>query len=192
MDGRTMQFVQRGRGRATGSASARRLARPTVLAVVLASLALSSCGFHLQGKVALPALFDRTCIETPLDEPLLKRQLALALELSGAKVLPEREGATAIVRVTSARSEQRVLSVSAEGRPREYEVVYKVRFEVLQGERRVLAPTELELRRGYPFDESDVLARQREAGVLLAEMQREMATLIHRRLAAVAPLLAKG
>lgn len=162
------------------------LQRATILVVVMAFGALGTgCGFRLQGRVAVPALFDRTYIEMSFNEPLLKRQLALALELSGSKVLEQRDAATAIVRVISARSEQRVLSVSAEGRPREYEVVYKVRFEVLQGERRVLAPTELELRRDYPFDESDVLARQREAGVLLAEMQREMATLIHRRLAAV-------
>jgi LPS-assembly lipoprotein len=149
-------------------------------------LTLSACGFRLQGQLEVPPLFARTYIEAPVDQPLLKRELAEALEASGASVQDQAEGATAVVRIRDARSEQRVLSVSAQGRPREYEVVYRVRFEVLEGKARALPLTDLELRRDYPFDESDVLARQREAGVLLAEMQREMAKLIHRRLAAVA------
>lgn len=165
---------------------ARRRTGLATLALMLAStLALSACGFRLQGQLDVPDLFARTYIEAPVDQPLLKRQLAEALEASGAAVQDRAEGATAVVRIREARSDQRVLSVSAQGRPREYEVVYRVRFEVLQGKARVLPLTDLELRRDYPFDESDVLARQREAGVLLAEMQREMAKLIHRRLAAV-------
>jgi LPS-assembly lipoprotein len=165
--------------------------RPAALVVAAAftlasSLALSACGFRLQGQLEVSSLFARTYIDAPVDQPLLKRQLAEALERSGASVQDRAEGASAIVRIRDARSEQRVLSVSAQGRPREYEVVYRVRFEVLQDKSPALPLTELELRRDYPFDESDVLARQREAGVLLAEMQREMAKLIHRRLAAVA------
>ena len=156
-------------------------------AFLLIPSALSSCGFRLQGQPRVAPLFARTYIEAPVDQPLLKRQLAEALEASGATVQDRLDDATALVRIREARSEQRVLSASAQGRPREYEVVYRVRFEVLEGKRRVLPLTDLELRRDYPFDESDVLARQREAGVLLAEMQREMAKLIHRRLAAIEP-----
>lgn len=156
-----------------------------LIAALVSTLVLSACGFRLQGQLEVPELFARTYIEAPVDQPLLKRQLAEALEASGASVQDEAEGATAVVRIREARSEQRVLSVSAQGRPREYEVVYRVRFEVLEGKTRALPLTDLELRRDYPFDESDVLARQREAGVLLAEMQREMAKLIHRRLAAI-------
>ncbi len=158
----------------------------TAALFALAPLGLAACGFRLQGQLEVADVFARTCIEAPVDQPLLKRQLAEALEASGAVVQDRPEGATALVRIRDARSDQRVLSASAQGRPREYEVVYRVRYEVLAGKRRVLPLTELELRRDYPFDESDVLARQREAGVLLAEMQREMAKLIHRRLAAVA------
>lgn len=157
-----------------------------VLLVVASTLTQNSCGFRLQGQLAVPPLFARTYIEAPVDQPRLKRQLAEALEISGVAVQDNAEGATAVVRIREARSEQRVLSASAQGRPREYEVVYRVRFEVFAGKSRMLPLTDLELRRDYPFDESDVLARQREAGVLLAEMQREMAKLIHRRLAAIA------
>jgi len=155
--------------------------------LIALALVLAACGFRLQGQPQVADVFARTYIEAPVDQPLLKRQLAEALEASGATVQDRAEGASAVVRIREARSDQRVLSASAQGRPREYEVVYRVRYEVMAGKRRVLPLTELELRRDYPFDESDVLARQREAGVLLAEMQREMAKLIHRRLAAVAP-----
>jgi LPS-assembly lipoprotein len=164
---------------------------PTLVAGTLCAALLSACGFRLQGAPHLPAQFERTYLAVPIDQPLLKRELAEAIEVSGRTPVDSPAGATAEVLVREARSEQRVLSVSAQGRPREYEVVYRVRFEVLASGQRLLAPQTLELRRDYPFDEVDVLAREREAGVLLAAMQRDMARLIQRRLAAVAPPRAK-
>ena len=162
--------------------------RPTRIALCLTScLALAACGFRLQGAPHLAPLFARTYIEAPVDAPLLKRELAGVVELGGALVVDDAKDSSAQLRIREARSEQRVLSVSAQGRPREYEVVYSVRFEVTAGDAQLLAPQSLELRRDYPFDESDVLARQREAGVLLEAMQRDMAKLIQRRLAAVKP-----
>ena len=160
-------------------------------AIAALSLALAACGFRLQGAPHLPEQFARTYLSVPIDQPLLKRELAEAIEISGRTAVDSATGATAEVIVREASSEQRVLSVSAQGRPREYEVVYRVRFEVLAGGKRLLAPQTLELRRDYPFDEADVLARQREAGVLLAAMQKDMARLIQRRLAAVAAPTAK-
>ncbi len=164
---------------------------PRLVALAALALALGACGFRLQGAQHLPEQFARTHLVVPIDQPLLKRELAEAIEISGRTPVDSAEGATAEVIVREATSEQRVLSVSAQGRPREYEVVYRVRFEVLAGGKRLLAPQTLELRRDYPFDEADVLARQREAGVLLAAMQRDMARLIQRRLAAVAAPAAK-
>lgn len=154
--------------------------------IVVAALALGACGFRLQGAPHLPDIFARTYLVVPVDQPLLKRELAEAIEVSGREAVDAEAGATAVVTVREAISEQRVLSVSAQGRPREYDVVYRVRFEVTARGQRLLAPQTLELRRDYPFEETDVLARQREAGVLLAAMQRDMAKLIQRRLAAVA------
>ena len=156
----------------------------TRLPVLLCALFLSACGFRLQGAPNLSAQFARTHLVVPVDQPLLKRELAEVIEVGGGSAVDDAEGATAELLVREATSEQRVLSVSAQGRPREYEVVYRVRFEVMAGGKRLLAPQTLELRRDYPFDEADVLARQREAGVLLASMQRDMARLIQRRLAA--------
>jgi LPS-assembly lipoprotein len=160
---------------------------PRNLILAAAALALCACGFRLQGAPHLSEQFARTYLKLPVDQPLLKRELAEAIEVSGRSAVDSEEGATAVVLVHEATSEQRVLSVSAQGRPREYEVVLRVRFEVLAGGKRLLAPQTLELRRDYPFDETDVLARQREAGVLLAAMQHDMARLIQRRLAALAP-----
>jgi LPS-assembly lipoprotein len=156
-------------------------------AFLLSSFVLSACGFRLQGAPQLDAAFARTLIVVPVEEPLLRRQLAERIELTGSQVVDDPSRASAEVRVTAAHTDQRVLSISAQGRPLEYEIAYQVRFEVRVGQRVVLPTQTLELRRDYPFDTTDVLARQREAGVLLDAMQREMAALILRRLAAVAP-----
>jgi len=158
-----------------------------VFAFALSALAVSSCGFRLQGAPALAAAFARTYLVVPVDEPLLRRQLAEQIELTGAQVADDPRTASAVLQVHDAVAEQRVLSISAQGRPLEYEISFRVRFDVRVGERTLLELQTLELRRDYPFDASDVLARQREAGVLLESMQREMAKLMLRRLAAVAP-----
>jgi LPS-assembly lipoprotein len=148
------------------------------------SLLVAACGFRLQGAIEVPESLAR--IHVAADDPYspLVRELARALDGTTARLVSEPAGANAVLRIRQDSVEQRVLSVSAQGQPREYEVVYTVRYEIALADGRRLEPQQIELRRDYPFDETDVLGRVRESQFLIESMRSDMAAMIVRRLAA--------
>lgn len=161
----------------------RRAARLVGIAALCAAVA--ACGFRLQGAPELPAFFARTHVVAADPYSPLVRELARALDGTAAEIVDEAAGASAVLRIREDRTEQRVLSVSVQGQPREYEIIYSVRFEVQVTGGMTFPMQSLEVRRDYPFDETDVLGRTREAQDLTEAMRRDMANLIVRRLAAL-------
>jgi LPS-assembly lipoprotein len=160
--------------------------RHTVLALALASGAalglLGGCGFHLQGRTALPAKFAATYIDTDERESDFNQGLRKALTDAGATLLPGPEGATAVIHVTRDRIEQRVLSVSSRNVPQEYELTYHLRFSVTAADKELLAANEISTVRDYTFDETQVLAKQREEEILQAALARDLVALVMRRI----------
>jgi LPS-assembly lipoprotein len=160
----------------------------TVVARILlvAALALtSSCGWRLQGTTQLPELLATAYVDTKDPYTDFNRALRESLVASGASLVTDRSLATAIVRIRRDVSGQRVLSVSARNTPEEYEVYYNVEYSVEGGGRELIAPDALELTRDYSYDETAVLAKQREQLVLREALARDLAGLIVRRLAAL-------
>ena len=169
---------------------AARRARPG-LAVLLA-LAVGACGFHLQGVSRLPNTLDRPHVDTPDRYTDFYQSLTEALDVSGSRPVPSTAQATAVIEVARDESGQRVLSVSAENRPTEYEVFYTVEYRVRAGDRELLPIQRLTLTREYSFDERALLARQQEQELLRAALARDLAGLVMRRLAALPPLSPPG
>jgi LPS-assembly lipoprotein len=95
----------------------------------------------------------------------------------------ERSRSTAVVDIRQDMVTHRVLSVSAQNRPTEYEVTYTVRFSVSSGGRQLLTPQQVFLTRSYSFDESLLLAKQHEEAILQQAMGRDLADIVMRRLA---------
>ena len=82
-----------------------------------------------------------------------------------------------------------VVAVSSTGQVREFQLLLQVRFRLRtpQG-RELLGSTDLEQRRDISFNESAVLAKEAEEGLLYRDMQSDMVQQILRRLAAVKAL----
>lgn len=161
-------------------------ARAWALAVALGFLALAGgCGFHLEGRVALPALMRRPYIEAADQQSDFVQSLRREMVIAGARPTERSSGATATVRVLADAVARRVLSVSAQNRPTEYEVTYTVRFSVSAGGRLLLAPQQVFSSRSYSFDESLLLAKQHEEAILQQAMGRDLADIVMRRLASL-------
>jgi LPS-assembly lipoprotein len=86
------------------------------------------------------------------------------------------------VRIQRDRSGRRVLSVSARNTPQEYEVFYNVEYTVDRGGQEVVERQPLELIRNLSFEESQLLAKDREELILRDAMARDLAMLVVRRL----------
>jgi LPS-assembly lipoprotein len=150
------------------------------VALVFVSLALSACGWRLQGTDRLSQTLSVIYLDADFNRALRDR-----LRASGAKVTERRAEATAVVRISKDQSGQRVLSVSARNTPEEYEVFYTVEYSVASGSTELIAPQPLEVTRDYSYDTTAVLAKQREQAILREALAQDLASLVLRRLASL-------
>ena len=155
-------------------------------AVVATALLLAACGFHLQGRQPLPALFAYTYVDTKDEQTDFVQDLRKALISSDVKVIRTRGSAGASIAVHDDELTERILSVSARNIPTEYELTYRVKFSVISSEGKTLIDNEeVSATRDISFDESQLLAKEREQEILRAALARDLVALVMRRLAAL-------
>ncbi|WP_295996602.1 LPS assembly lipoprotein LptE [Rugamonas sp.] len=164
------------------------------LALTLA-LTLSACGFHLRGdggSYTLP--FPTIYVGLPKASPLavdLKRNI----RANGATEVvddPKLADASIIVLTDPDKTRTKtILSLNGNGRVRQYLLIYQILFKVVdQQGNELLAPTALNLNRPIDFDETQLLAKEREEAVLYKDMQTDLVQQMMRRLAAIKPKVA--
>jgi LPS-assembly lipoprotein len=153
----------------------------TLLVLLLAAV-LPGCGFRLQGPATLPAGVRQVYVEAPDMLTPFVVELRRSLTRAGAGFAATAAGADAVIRVREDRTGRRVLSVSARNTPQEYEVYYSVKYTIDRGGDEVLGLQQLDLTRNFSFDESLLLAKEREEELLRDAMARDLADLVLRRL----------
>jgi len=148
-------------------------------------LALSGCGFHLQGRQPLPTSFEYTFIETKDEQTDFVQDLRKALIASGSKVIRTQGSSGATIRVHEDELTERILSVSARNIPTEYELTYRVEFSVTADGKELINHEEITAMRDISFDEAQLLAKEREQEILREALARDLVALVMRRLAAL-------
>jgi LPS-assembly lipoprotein len=161
------------------------IALSRLLIALCLAVAPASCSWRLQGTAKLSEAMAVTYVDTKDRYTDFNRALRDSLTASGARVTDRREDATAIVRILKEDSGQRVLSVSARNTPEEYEVFYAIEFSVASSSAELIEPQRVELTRDYSYDETAVLAKQREQAILREALARDLASLVVRRLASL-------
>jgi LPS-assembly lipoprotein len=152
-----------------------------VLAVVLA---LTACGFQLRGQTTLP--FKTVYVGFPDNSPV-GTELRRYIRASGdASVVEDPKAAEAILEWLSETRDRAVLTLNSQGRVREYSLFYRLRFRVKDGkEKELMPPTEIVLKRDITFNESQVMAKEKEEELLYRDMQSDLVQQILRRLSAL-------
>ena len=153
--------------------------------VVASALVLTGCGFHLEGRIALPQSIRRPYIQAPDQQSDFVQSLRRQMLMSGAHPVDLPGQATAVVRILSDKVAPRVVSVSAQNRPVEYQITYTVRFSVTAGGRELLPPQQVSAVRSYSFDESLLLAKEHEEEILQQAMGQDLADIVMRQLSRV-------
>jgi LPS-assembly lipoprotein len=150
------------------------------LAALWMALSLAACGFHLRGQASLP--FQRLYVD---GNTALLVELKRNIAAGTATELVNRAGsAEAIFSVDHELREKVILSLDTSGRVREYQLRYRVGFNVHDGKGRSwIAPNEIQLTRDISFNDQ-VLAKEAEEALLYRDMQTDMVQQIVRRLAA--------
>lgn len=149
--------------------------------VLLLCLAmLTACGFHLRGA-NVPA-FQSIYIEQH-GAPAITNNLRRALQNSGVEVLPSPEGAEMHLELVGENTQRKILSLSGDGKVREYELIYQVTVRMRRGEEALWgAPQLIELRRDFSYDDAWRLAKETEEARLYNDIRGDMVREIMRRL----------
>ncbi len=161
----------------------RAAARRVMVAVAL--VALAACGFRLQGRAPLPESVRQIFIDAKDSRTDFEHELRKSLVVSGATLVTQRDTAGIVLEILYDQVDERVLSVSGRNLPREYELTHRVRFTIRRGAELVVEDEEIRAVRDVTFDETQLLAREREQEVLREALARDLAALMLRRLTAL-------
>lgn len=159
--------------------------------VMLFSLLMISCGFHLRGNQDLSAVLAEVSVQGVSQYSELGRELSRALVSAKVKVFA---GAATILNVTEDNYSKRVLSLNNAGRVNQYELVYKISLSLVtvvhsknKGKEqkpvfnKLMPDLNITIKREYLFDSNLVLAKEAEENRLKKDMlQAAMLQLIRR------------
>lgn len=161
--------------------------RASLLAVSLCLL-LVGCGFHAAGSRALPEPLQRVRIDMVapyrVSEPAVETALRTRLTQRGAEVVEDKDAEVTVIRMSDLRESREVLSVGADGKALEYELILRLNYDVRTGQQVWVPPTPIEARRDYSFNAQQVLPKEQEAERLREYLEDEMAELLLLRIEA--------
>lgn len=102
------------------------------------------------------------------------------------KLMVSAKDADAQLNILEDRRDRQILSLSAAGRVREYELKIRVTYQLIDSKGSVLIPTsEIQLSRILSYDDSRIIAKQQEEALLYQDMERDAAGQILRRMTAI-------
>jgi len=158
--------------------SAWRLFGPALL------LALSACGFAMRGVTPLP--FETLYIGIP-DNTRFGADVRRALRATspGTAQVDQPKAAQVQLQQVSLDREAREVSLNAQGRVEEYELVVRLVFRLVDANGRVLLPdTTLTAIRDVPYDDQIAQAKEGEMRNIYRDMQTSLVSRLVRRLTA--------
>jgi LPS-assembly lipoprotein len=153
--------------------------------VLLATGLLAGCGFQLRGDVELSARMQAPYLEATDRYTPFYGELKAALVGAGAALSPSSQSASAVVHIHRDETGRKILTISAQNTPEEYEVFYTVEYSVSAAGAEILPRQKLTLTRDYAYDDAAMLAKQHEEDDIRASLARDMASLVARRVAAL-------
>jgi LPS-assembly lipoprotein len=166
----------------------RRTATLIGVQIVLAGVLLAGCGFKLRG--AFNYAFKTIAIQPNPGGAVaseLRQSFGDTVQVLGRDADPAK--AQVVLDVIQEQREKAVVGMSAAGQVREFQLRLRVKFRLRTPEGKELIPdTEILQQRDISFNESAVLAKEAEEGLLYRDMQSDIVQQLLRRLAAVRSL----
>lgn len=154
--------------------------RITAGIIIVMALLLTACGYHLRGAYQLPNELKAVYLQGESQE--LHEQFNRTIQSSSGQLLSSPEKAGVVIRFFNERMNRRVLSLSARGRANEFELDYRLEYELVNAGNVVLMPRQpVEIKREYFNDQQDIIAKDNEEKVIRNEMyQQAVRTILNR------------
>jgi LPS-assembly lipoprotein len=150
--------------------------------LVVSSLSLSSCGFHLRGisELSFKTVFVQGSTLS------ISRELNQSFKSNGIKIVENIADAEILLEMISETNEKRILSLSGGGVVREYELNYRVSFRTREPANPIWsAPQTVQSRRDFSYNDNALLGKLDEEAKLNTDMRSDAVREIMRRLSAI-------
>lgn len=152
--------------------------------ILIALLLLSACGFQLRGQVS-PLPFKSMYVTAPDGHTIGMEMERMLRNSSTTKLAANPAEAEVTLDIVSAVNDRAILSLSGGGRVRDFNLIYRVIYRVLDKRGIEIIPnTEISLTRILPFLDAQTLAKESEEHLLVKEMQSDALQQIIWRLSA--------
>jgi LPS-assembly lipoprotein len=151
-----------------------------LFALLMTTLLLSACGFHLRGKVSIP--FETIYLQTSNPNTALIRELRRNLEARQVKMVNMEDQAELVLDIVAEIPDKQVLTLGADGRVNEFRLFYRVSLRAYDHQNDWIPAEEIALRRDYSYDDTKVLAKEAEEALLYQSMRSDMVQQIMSRL----------
>lgn len=146
-------------------------------------MVLAACGYQLRQAFSLPEQYTPVQIQVPRQYRQLRATLEEQLSLSFVEVASAGQQAGLLIRLEDVEALNELLTASAEGSPLERELILRASVKWLDANGKEIIESErFRLRRAYSYDDQSILAKEREADYLMAELERDLSQRIVIRL----------
>ena len=159
--------------------------------LLLLTLSLSSCGFHLRGHNMQGAAFPFSSIylkfraQTPFVSDLQQ-----SMQLYNIKVMPSAAQADLTLDIASETSEKQILALSGSGQVLEYQLRYTVSIRAYDKEMQDWLPADaIALQRTMNYSDAQILAKEQEESMIYRDMRSDAVQQVMRRLSRAKPRL---
>ncbi|MDD5180883.1 MAG: LPS assembly lipoprotein LptE [Gallionellaceae bacterium] len=157
--------------------------RATNLLVLMFTLLLGACGFHLRGQGAFALPFKTLYVQSSNSNTPFVVELKRAIQANGAQLAKSPDQAQLTLHIVSELTDKQILSLSGGGRVREYRLLYRVSLRAYdQKQQDWIASEEIALQRDFYYDDVQILAKEHEEALLYQNMRSDAVQQVLRRL----------
>lgn len=150
---------------------------------LLLTLLLGGCGFHLREHDAFVLPFQTLYLQSANEFSPFIAELKRALQENNVQLTGSAEQAQLTLHIVSETKDKQILSLSGGGRVREYRLQYRISMRAYDMKQQDwLAAQEITVGRNFSYDDSQILAKDREEELLYQNMRSDAVQQILRRL----------
>jgi len=157
--------------------------RANLLIVLMLSLLLAACGFHLRGQSPFTLEIQKLYVQSANAYAPFIIELKSALQANGVQITDTPTQAQLTLQIVSEVTDKQILSLSGGGQVLQYTLGYRISLRAYdQKQQEWIVPQEIKLRRDYSYDNTKVLAMMQEEALLYQNMRSDAVQQVLRRL----------
>ncbi len=157
------------------------------LALILAAI-VAGCGFQLRGTLSSNLPYKTLYIALPETSDVRIWMQRYIRATDQTQIVDSAKDAEAIFVQLQDTRVKTILSVNAQGRVRECRLQLDYKFRIVNSKgQELIGPNEINLSRDITYDDSTVLAKDLEEGLLWRDMNNDLVNQIIRRLSIIKP-----